>query len=62
MQAPEARANIFRILFEKAYYVIIFKFQGAASAPACTPMPAPMLKAEFNLPPALLPAWLRYRR
>ena len=45
MRAPEARAKIWGgggICLQTAYDVIIFKFQGGASAPPCTPLPAPM--------------------
>ena len=38
MRAPEARATLFRVFCLKtAYDVIIFKSQGGASAPPCTP-------------------------
>ena len=49
MRAPEARAKIFRVFCLKtAYDVIIFKFQGGASAPPCTPLPAPMLSKRYQ--------------
>ena len=51
MQTPEARANIFRILFEEAYYVIII-FQILGGGCKCTPLhplPAPMLNSISHL-------------
>ena len=40
--AGGASKNFIAFCLQTAYDVIIFKFQGGASAPPCTPLPAPM--------------------